>query len=41
MFSDTCDNIAGFQVAVNEIARVYKLQVVELDAEKVSQITTY
>ncbi len=41
MTTNTGDNIAGFKVAVNEIARVYKLQVAELDAEEVSQITTY
>ena len=36
MTTNTSDNIAGFKVVVNEIARVYKLQVVELDAEEVS-----
>ena len=41
MTTNTGDNIAGFKVAVNEIARVYKLQVAELDAEEVSQIITY
>ena len=41
MTTNTGDNIAGLKVAVNEIARVYKLQVAELDAEEVSQITTY
>jgi hypothetical protein len=41
MLADTRDNIAGFKVAVNEVARVDILQVTELDAEEVGQITGY
>jgi hypothetical protein len=32
MFADTRDNVAGFKVAVNEVARVDILQVTELNA---------
>ena len=32
MFADTRDNVAGFKVVVNEVARVDILQVTELNA---------
>jgi hypothetical protein len=40
LFADTCDDIARFKVAVNEVARVDILEVTELNRSNVWQLIT-